>query len=144
MFNPSRDQARQFFFAAWAKYRRGGILTALEDKAVAILLEHPEYHAIFEDPEANLDRDWGPESGQMNPFLHVGLHLAVAEQLAIDQPSGIRDLHERLLARHGGDDHRARHDILEALAETIWQAQKSQQPLDGELYLRLIEQHMRA
>jgi Domain of unknown function (DUF1841). len=144
MFNPSREQARRFFFEAWAKYRRGTILSALEDKAVAILLEHPEYQGIFEDPEANLDRDWGPESGQMNPFLHVSLHLAITEQLAIDQPRGIRALFEQRLARHAGERHRAQHDLLEALAETLWHAQRSGQSLDGELYLRLIGQRVQA
>ena len=40
-------------------------------------------------PSASLDRDWAPKGGETNPFLHLSLHLAVAEQLAIDQPAGI-------------------------------------------------------
>src|SRR5262245_58008521 len=116
MFNPSRDEARRFLIDAWAKFRAGDPLSALERMAAELIALHPEYHAILEAPERNLDRDWRPEEGEANPFLHLSLHLAVAEQLAIDQPSGIRTEFERIrLAR--GDEHAALHAVLECLGE---------------------------
>ncbi len=98
MFDPSRDQARHFLFDAWRKYRSRAPLEGLETVAVDVMLLHPEYHHILDDPDRFLDRDYVPEDGQSNPFLHLSLHLAIEEQLAIDQPPGIRAEFGRLLA----------------------------------------------
>ena len=95
---------------------------------------HPEYHALLADAERNLDRDYGPESGQMNPFLHLSLHLAVEEQLSIDQPPGIRERFQKILMKTG-DEHEARHTVLECLGETIWHAQRTGKPPDEVAYL---------
>jgi len=134
MFAPSRDEARRFLAEAWAKYRAGQPLSGLEQKAVSIIALHPEYHAILEDPGRHLSRDYGPEGGEMNPFLHLALHLAVDEQIGIDQPPGLRAEFERLRAAHG-DEHAALHDVLECLAETLWQAQRQKQAPDAGGYL---------
>ena len=64
-----------------------------------------------------------PKAATINPFLHLSLHLAVAEQLAIDQPPGIRAEFERLRAARG-DEHAALHAVLECLGEVMWQAQR--------------------
>lgn len=134
MFTPSRDQARRFLVGAWAKYRASRPLSGLEQKAVAIIALHPEYHAVVEDAERHLARDYGPEGGELNPFLHLSLHLAVAEQLGIDQPPGIRAEFERLRAARG-DEHAALHDVLECLGETLWQAQRLRAAPDAAVYL---------
>jgi len=134
MFNPSRDEARRFLIDAWAKYRAHQPLTALETLATGLIALHPEYHATFEHPEQYAERDYSPETGDINPFLHLSLHLAVAEQLAIDQPPGIRAEFERIrLAR--GDEHAALHAVLECLGEVIWQAQRQRAAPDAQLYL---------
>ena len=83
MFAPTRDEARRFLTDAWRKYRAGEPLSGLEQKAVQLIAMHAEYHAIVEAPDAHLERDYRPEQGDVNPFLHLSLHLAVAEQLAI-------------------------------------------------------------
>jgi hypothetical protein len=137
MYNPTRSQAREFFFAAWANYRAGAPLSDLERVAVEIIALHPEYHAVLDAPERHVDRDYTPEQGQTNPFLHLGLHLGIAEQLATDRPLGIRAEFERLLGKQG-DRHRALHDLLECLGETIWQAQRSGLPPDTEAYLECL------
>ena len=133
MFNPSRDQVRSFFIETWRKYQAKEVLTPMETIAADIIAHHPEYHAVVEDPEA-IDRDFPPESGQINPFLHLSLHLAVAEQLAIDQPPGIRAEFERIRAARG-DEHAALHAVLECLGEVIWQAQRQRTPPDARLYV---------
>jgi hypothetical protein len=134
MFAPTRDEARRFLIDAWARRRAGAPLSGLEQQAAALIALHPEYHAILEAPERHLDRDYAPEAGAINPFLHLSLHLAIAEQLAIDQPPGIRAEFERIRAARG-DEHAALHAVLECLAEVIWQAQRSSAAPDGRLYL---------
>lgn len=134
MFNPSRDQARRFFFDTWRKYKERQPLSGLEGTALEILLQHPEYHALLEDPERYLDRDYSPEAGETNPFLHLGMHLAIAEQLSIDQPPGIKARYQKLLEKCG-NPHDAQHIAMECLAEMIWQAQRHGTPPDGVLYL---------
>jgi hypothetical protein len=137
MFNPTRDQVRQFFFGAWRKYRAGAPLEGLETVAVEAMLAHPEYHHILDDPDRFLDRDYTPEGGSANPFLHMSLHVAVEEQLAIDQPPGIRAEFERLLASRG-DRHDALHVLLECLGETVWAAQRNRAAPDGDAYLECV------
>jgi hypothetical protein len=138
MFTPSRDEARRFLVDAWSKYRANEQLTALEAMAVEIITLHPEYHPIVENPERYVERDWQPESGETNPFLHLSLHLAVAEQLGADQPRGIRAEFERLRAARG-DEHAALHVLLECLGEVIWSAQRHRMAPDAALYIACLE-----
>ena len=134
MFEPSRDEARRFIATSWQKYGAGAPLTALERIAAGLVALHPEYHALLADPERHLDRDWAPEGGETNPFLHLSLHLALAEQLAIDQPAGIVAEFDRLRAAHR-DEHAALHVVIDCLGETLWQAQRQRLPPDGAAYL---------
>ena len=136
MFNPSRDQVRSFFIDTWRKHRAREVLTPMETIAADIIALHPEYHATVEDPGA-IERDFTPEDGAINPFLHLSLHLAIEEQLSINQPPGIREAFEHAQARHG-DRHAALHDVLECLGETIWRAQRDKAPLDGKAYVECV------
>jgi hypothetical protein len=138
MFNPSRDEARRFLIDAWAKHRSRQPTTALENIAADLIAMHPEYHATFDNPDRHVERDYAPEAGDVNPFLHLSLHLAVAEQLAIDQPPGIRVQFERLRVARG-DEHEALHAVLECLGEVIWSAQRHATPPDAALYLACLE-----
>ncbi|MBL8383647.1 MAG: DUF1841 family protein [Burkholderiales bacterium] len=134
MFNPSRDEVRRFFFEVWRKHGAREVMTPLESQALDWVLEHPEYHAMLGDPDTYLARDWLPDAGEVNPFLHLSLHLSVAEQVSIDQPSGLRAQFERLAQKHGSL-HEAAHDVLECLGETIWKAQRDGTAPDGAAYL---------
>ena len=138
MFNPSRDEARRFLIDAWKKFRAREPLSGLERMAAELIALHPEYHSILEAPSRNVDRDWNPEGGEANPFLHLSLHLAIAEQLAIDQPRGIRAEFERIKDARG-DEHAALHAVLDCLGEVIWTAQRQGKPLDANLYLACLE-----
>jgi hypothetical protein len=134
MFNPSRDQARRFLIDAWQKRIAKLPATPLETLAADIVALHPEYHDLLTTDDAAVARDWTPEDGQANPFLHLSLHLAIEEQLSIDQPPGIRAAFESRLRQHG-DRHATLHDVLECLGETIWRAQRDRAPLDAAAYL---------
>ncbi len=137
MFNPSREQVRNFFFDAWRKYRDGRPLEGLETVAVEAMLLHPEYHHVLDEPDRFLEREYTPDDGEANPFLHMSLHVAVEEQLAIDQPPGIRAEFERLLADRG-DRHDALHVVLECLGEVVWRAQRERGVPDGEAYMECL------
>ena len=137
MFDPSREQVRNFFFDAWRKYRDGRPLEGLETVAVEAMLLHPEYHHVLDEPDRFLEREYTPDDGEANPFLHMSLHVAVEEQLAIDQPPGIRAEFERLLADRG-DRHDALHVVLECLGEVVWRAQRERGVPDGEAYMECL------
>ena len=141
MFNPSRRQARELFFTVWDKYRAGQPLEGLESTALEVILLHPEYHTLLTERERNIDRDYSPESGSLNPFLHLSLHLSIAEQLAIGQPPGISDLFAALVAKYA-DRHTALHIVLECLAETVWQANRTSTPPDQTDYLTCLRQKL--
>ncbi|MFC3340079.1 DUF1841 family protein [Paracandidimonas soli] len=140
MFNPTREQVRQFFTEAWRKHKSREVLTPLESIAVDWALQHPEYHADLESPEA-LEAEYTVEQGRTNPFLHLSMHLAIAEQLSVDQPPGIRAAYQQLLATH--DEHQAVHIIMESLGQVVWEAQRLGKPLDNDSYLELIRKHIR-
>ena len=138
MFSPSRDEARRFLIDAWRKFRAQAPLTPLESMAARLVALHPEYHALLEAGDEHLDRDWRPEHGETNPFLHLSLHLAVAEQLSIDQPRGLVAHFERLKTSRG-DEHAALHAVLDCLGETVWHAQRHGAPPDATVYLGCLE-----
>lgn len=139
LFNPSRDQVRQFFFDTWAKFKSKSNLSDLEKIAVEVIQMHPEYHAILDSPDRYMSQQYFPEMGETNPFLHLSLHLSVIEQISINQPIGITQVYDKLRQQYN-DSHLAQHDLLDCLAETIWQAQRNNAPLDVTNYLNLLKQ----
>lgn len=139
LFNPSRDEVRQFFFDSWAKFNQQQVLTDLEKMAVSIMHMHPEYHAILDQPDHYLQQAYYPEMGETNPFLHMSLHLSIQEQISINQPIGITQAYGKLCTKYQ-EEHAAQHALLECLAETIWLAQRNQTGMDAAHYLQLIEQ----
>ena len=137
MFNPSREQVRQFFCDSWKKHLERLPLVGAEVTAADIAARHPEYQAMLGDANSAIDKEWTPEGGAMNPFLHLSLHLAIHEQVSIDQPPGIRAAYETLRARL--DPHDAEHVLLECLGETIWRAQRQGGPMDALAYVDAVK-----
>lgn len=133
MFNPTRDQVRQFFCSAWKKHIERLPLVGAEVSAADIAARHPEYRDLLTDSEGALHKEWAPEDGKMNPFLHLSLHLAIHEQLSIDQPQGIRAAFDSLRSKMDG--HAAEHVLLECLGEAIWRAQRERRPMDAQAYI---------
>lgn len=134
MFDPSRADVRRFFCETWRKHREQLPLSPLEAIALDAILLHPEYHADLASLDDALAREYPPEAGRTNPFLHLSLHLAVAEQLQVDQPPGIRAAYQRLL-RSTGSPHEAAHALMECLGEVVWRAQRDAAPPDATAYL---------
>lgn len=138
MFNPSREQARDFLFDAWRKFRAAEPLTGMESVAVEVISLHPEYHAMLEDRDRFLekyrDRDYPPEFGETNPFLHLGMHIAIREQVSIDQPAGVRQ-HHAALGKKYGSTLNGEHEMMDCLGEMIWHAQRHKTAPDARIYL---------
>ena len=131
MFNPTRDEVRQFFCETWRKHRENTLMSPIETMALDAILAHPEYHAALEDPALS-------DTMEQNPFLHLSLHLAVAEQLSINQPFGIRERYERLLAK-AASRHDALHRVMDCLGEMIWQSQRHNTPPDQAIYFECMD-----
>jgi hypothetical protein len=138
--NQSRSDLRQMYIDTWRKYRERLPLEPLEAQIADVIAEHPEYHALLED-DAALQRDFTPEAGQTNPFLHMALHLTVRDQIATDRPQGIRAAFETLARRR--EPHDVEHALLEHLAEALWQAQRDGVPPNEQVYLRRIQKMTR-
>jgi len=142
MFNPSREEVRRFFCEAWRKQGANEVLTPLEAIAVDWMRAHPEYHDQLADAEAAVAEEFTPERGQTNPFLHLAMHLSIAEQVSVDQPRGIRQAFEQL-ARRLDSPHEAHHQMMECLGEMLWQSQRSGLPPDGEHYIACVQRRAR-
>ena len=135
--NQSRDELRRVYVEAWRKRRASLPVEPLEAQVADVIELHPEYHAALERGGEMLTRDFTPEGGQSNPFLHMGLHLAVRDQVATDRPTGLRQAFASL-AQRLGSAHEAEHRIIECLAEAMWEAQRSGRPPDEKAYLEAV------
>lgn len=131
-----REGLRAFYIEAWRKRREGLPAEPLEHQVADVIAEHPEYHALLLQGEDALGREWTPEDGQTNPFLHMGLHLGLREQVATDRPAGIAALHRGLAGRLGL--HEAEHRMAECLAEALWHAQRNNVLPDESAYLEAL------
>jgi Domain of unknown function (DUF1841) len=130
----NRDQLRRMYLEVWRKFTRREQLEPLEAQVAAVIAEHPEYVPWLESEDKALAAEFTPEGGQQNPFLHMGLHLAIREQVATNRPAGIASIHEALSKRMGGA-HAAEHAMLEPLAQTLWEGQRSGRTPDEQVYL---------
>jgi len=143
IFGQDRNELRKMYADAWQKRCDKLPMTPLEVQIADVIEIHPEYHddVISDD----LDKDYTPDGGRTNPFLHMGLHLGIREQVAANRPAGIAAVHQAMAAKHG-DIHAAEHEMIECLAETLWEAQSQNHPPDEQKYLerlrRLADQNM--
>ena len=141
MFSQDRNQLRQMFFHTWQKQRNGEPLEPLESLIAAIIEQHPEYHHLLSDKEANLDKDFSVEMGQTNPFLHMAMHIAIQEQLGTQRPAGIVQLYQQLCHK-AANPHDAEHQMMECLGEMMWHAQRNNQPPDENHYLTCLKKYL--
>lgn len=133
----SRAALRRTYAEAWRKHRESLPVEPVEDQIARVVGLHPEYHALLESGEDALQRDYTPEGGQANPFLHMGLHLAIRDQVATDRPRGIAEVHRALVVKHA-DPHSAEHAMIECLAVALWEAQRAGRMPDEQAYLEAL------
>jgi hypothetical protein len=130
IFGNDRQQLRKAYADAWHKFQHMQPMQPLERQIAEVVKEHPEYHNLLQ----NIETDFLPEMGQTNPFLHMGMHLALREQIATDRPAGIVECYQALLQKHSAT-HEAEHDMMDCLGEALWQAQRQGTQPDESAYL---------
>ena len=138
LFGQDRDQLRRFYCDTWAARCQGQPLEPLQVQIAEIVEQHPEYQRLLQNTGQALGKEYLPELGETNPFLHMGMHLAIREQLSIDRPAGIRAAYQRLLIEYG-DAHQLEHRLMDCLAEMIWSAQKQGVEPDESAYLACVQ-----
>ncbi len=131
----TRDEAREFFLHVWRKMSARENMEPLEQLLAQVISEHPEYHATLDDPDGALHKDFDGAGAAPNPFLHMGLHIALIEQLQTDRPAGIRALYQQLLRGGANDSHAVEHRMMECLGESLWQASRDGVAPDEGAYL---------
>ena len=139
LFTQDRNRTREMFTSAWQKRLADQKLEPLERQIVSLLEDHPEYHSLLTQGDAVLDQEFTPEGGRENPFLHLGLHLALREQVGTDRPAGIASLTRSLLLKHG-DGHSVEHLMIECLGEFLWDAQRQGRAPDEQAYLERLRE----
>ncbi|HIF48195.1 MAG TPA: DUF1841 family protein [Candidatus Thioglobus sp.] len=134
MYTQDRTEQRKFLANAWQKFLGKKILDPLESQLTQVIEIHPEYHSLIQ----NVESDYFPEQGEVNPFLHINLHLSLREQLSINQPHGIKEIYQKII-NSTGDSHEAEHKMMDCIAEMIFSSQKNNLPMDHQAYIRCLE-----
>lgn len=137
MFNPSQQDVRRFFCETYRKFHAKEILTPLEAIASDWINQHAEYSEVLSDLDTALHANYSMEQGNSNPFLHLSMHLSIAEQIAVDQPRGVRAAFD-ILTNKRNSQHEAHHEIMECLGTMIWNSQRSGLPPDGDAYIEAL------
>ncbi|HIF50226.1 MAG TPA: DUF1841 family protein [Thiotrichaceae bacterium] len=138
MFVQDRNEARNYFFQVWAKYKDKLPLEPIEAIISDVILEHPEYHHYLDDKETSFNSDFKPEQNQTNPFLHMGMHIALKEQVSSDRPSGIGQIFNQLMTK-SISIHDAEHKMMECLGQSLWEAQRNNVEPDESSYLESLK-----
>jgi uncharacterized protein DUF1841 len=137
MFVQDRNEARDFFFQVWSKHKNKLPMEPIEMIVSDVILEHPEYHHYLDDKENSSKNDFKPEQNQTNPFLHMGMHIALKEQVSSDRPVGITQVFKQLMSR-SASVHDAEHKMMECLGQSLWEAQRNNTMPDENNYLECL------
>ena len=129
----SRDALRATYREAWRKWRERVPMQPLEAQIADVVAAHPEYHPLLQS-DAGLHQDFPAQGGRGNPFLHMGLHLALREQLSTNRPPGIAAIHRHLVTS-SESEHAAEHRMIEVLASVLWEAQRGGHDAEDAVYL---------
>lgn len=139
MFGQDRTELRQMFFTAWKKHLNEQLMEPLEAVVAKIIELHPEYHALLENQDT-LDKDYTPEMGETNPFLHMAMHISIQEQLSTKRPTGIEQVYQLLLNKRK-DPHETEHLMMECLGKMLWEAQSQNKTPDEADYLSCLKSY---
>lgn len=140
MFGRDRTDLRQMFFTAWEKHKNKQIMEPLEAVVAKIIELHPEYHILLENKDG-IDKDYTPDMGETNPFLHMAMHISIQEQLSTKRPTGIEELHQSMLQKIK-DPHETEHVMMECLGKMLWEAQTQNKMPDESDYLSCLTKYI--
>ena len=133
----SRDEVRAMYLKVWQKMESSAVLEPMEALIAGVIEQHPEYHQLLDEEDDLSTQEYSPEQGQTNPFLHMGMHIALREQAGADHPVGIRSIYQKLVQRSG--QHAAEHAMMECLGHALWSAQRNNRPPDDGEYLECLK-----
>lgn len=133
----SRDEIRRVYLAVWQKMQRGQLLEPMEALIAEVIELHPEYQPLLDDGDVLEQLEFTPEQGRTNPFLHMGMHIALREQASGDRPVGIGAIYEKLVAARGR--HEAEHAMMDCLGQSLWEAQRENRAPDESAYLECLK-----
>jgi hypothetical protein len=134
----SRDEIRQIYLKVWQKMQNQSVLEPMEAIIADVVKLHPEYHPLLEKGDSVIEKDFSPEDGQTNPFLHMGMHITLREQAGGDRPAGIQAIYQKLVQQKG--IHETEHAMMECLGQALWNAQRLNQMPDENAYLACLRQ----
>jgi len=138
LFGQDRNQLRKVYFQSWQKFKNKQPMEPMESLIASLINQHPEYHDFFSQSEQNQAKDFTPEMGQSNPFLHLGMHISIHEQLGTQRPAELSTLYQSLCKKLG-ESHAAEHQIMECLGEMLWTAQRDDQAPDESRYIECVK-----
>ena len=133
----NRDEIRKVYLNVWQKLQNGQLLEPMESVIADIIQLHPEYHSFLQQGESAQHTEFNPESGNSNPFLHMGMHIALREQTSTDRPSGVQKIHQKLAKKKGLHD--AEHAMIECLGQALWLAQRDNTMPDDSAYISCLK-----
>tara|TARA_R110000782_G_scaffold158901_3_gene251037 strand:+ start:3703 stop:4128 length:426 start_codon:yes stop_codon:yes gene_type:complete len=137
MFVQDRNEARNYFYLVWKKQKNKLPLEPIEAIIADVIMEHPEYHHYLEAEESSMENNFSPEQNETNPFLHMGMHIALKEQVNSDRPAGITNILKKIMAK-SISTHDAEHKMMECLGRILWEAQRNNALPDDNEYLECL------
>ena len=130
----NREQLRQMYLDAWRKYTARQPLSRWKPNLPPSSPSTPNTSPCSNPAPRRSTADYTPEGGRENPFLHMGLHLAIREQVATDRPPGIAQIHQSLSSASATPTPPST-PCWSCLAETLWESQRSGSAPDEQRYL---------
>ena len=129
----TREEVRQVYLTVLKKMHDQSLLEPMEAIIAEVIEMHPEYHSFLQKTDTAMEKDFLPEGGETNPFLHMGMHIALREQANTDRPIGFKAIYQNLLRKR--NPHETEHAMMECLAEALYQSQKNNLPFDEVKYM---------
>jgi Domain of unknown function (DUF1841) len=140
LYGNNIQDTRQMFQRSWQKYQKQIVLEPLERQIVSVVLDHPEYHDIINleriETSSFLDNSSAPYLS--NPYMHMGLHLALRDQFTLDNPQGIQAIYKALYEKHQ-NHHQIEHAFMPALMSHLATAINQHQAFDDISYLKFCQ-----
>ena len=142
VFETLRGINRKHFYDIWKKAQSGELqgLTEEEQRLGKIMLDHSdEYFNQFEFADALADHEYDPET-EVNPFLHVVLHVVAEKQVEDRDPIEAFQFYNAML-RNKCSRHEAIHLLNIILIKFIFQILKEKKPFPLESYRKILKEY---
>ncbi|HPG30854.1 MAG TPA: DUF1841 family protein [bacterium] len=111
----SETEYKNQFHHIWIKGKHFQKLTPEEEFIYGIMNDHPEYYVHYECGDG-MDFNY-EKSGEINPFLHISLHIILKKILKSNQFDELNSLYSNLLEK--AEEHCAEHILLEELLNEL-------------------------